>query len=182
METEVRQRRQLVTPSGLVIQFKHEQGEYPQAIYRRGKKIEVLSTRRTICEISSEGGDSFYAKGSYGYGQAYCSPSDNFEYELGRQYALRQALVEAPRKVRKEVMDAYLDRTGAQPWRLTADGHVRPKVPRELLMEGPLSIVDRMAISEKIAGLISAIVPASPDKDDAEREICELLAVLVVGR
>lgn len=129
METEQR-RKELVTPSGLIISFKHEKGEWPSAIYKRGKKVEIVVKRRTICEITSEGGLG-YAKGSYGYGQAYCSPSDNFEYELGRQYALREALKDAPRTVRAEVMQTYLGRTGAQGWRLDKAGHAKPMITRQ---------------------------------------------------
>jgi hypothetical protein len=144
METEAR--KELTTPAGLVIQFKHEQGTWPQAIYRRGKKIEVEVKRRTVCNILSRirGVETVLATG-----EAYCSPTDNFEYELGRQYALNEALRATPRPVRCEVMQTYLGRTGAQPWRLTKEGHARPRLTMQQ--------IDRVTDSA-ITGALAALI------------------------
>ncbi len=148
METTTESRlKKLTTPSGLVIQFKHEKGSWPQAIYRRGKKIEVMVTRRTICTIVKPlpGMDS--ASGFKG--EALCSPSDNFEYELGRQIALFDVLKTAPREARKEVMETYLGRPGAKPWRLDKNGHTKPMLTRQQ--------TDRVA-DAAIAGALSALL------------------------
>lgn len=140
MET-ARRKKELTTPTGLVIQFKHEKGSWPQEIYKRGEKVEITIARRTHCIIKS--GETIVASGL-----ALCSPTDNFEYELGRQYALNEAKKALTRNQRVEVMQTYLGREGAQAWRLDVKGHAKPQLTRQQ--------TDRVA-DAAINGALSAI-------------------------
>lgn len=126
------------------LEFKHETGAWPVLLDKKinGKrtKIEVIRTRRTLAIVLEPGGpdraDLFVAQG-----EAYCSPHDTYDYEVGRQTALYDLMPKLPKESRapkmipypaaerqlgRQLMRAYLSRVGALPWVLDEHGHLRP--------------------------------------------------------
>jgi len=47
-------------------------------------------------------------------GEAYCSRLDNFNKETGRKLSLKRAIAKFPKTIRREIWNAYLNRTKQQ--------------------------------------------------------------------
>lgn len=122
------------------IEFAHETHEGPTAansgargwdhtICVRGRTTTVWSTRRTtvrLIQLQDDGSEAPVADAA-----AYCSQSDTYDREIGRQVALFELLRQLPKEAGKDkahlgrkILAAYCDREGALPWVLDSRGHV----------------------------------------------------------
>lgn len=113
------------------LDFAHEthSGEgWPQAINRKGKKIEVLCKRRTraiVLHHDDNGTETVVAEA-----EAYCSPDDTFDKEIGRQVALMEVLKALPKESGKKahlgrkLLHAYCTRPHALGWVINRHGRI----------------------------------------------------------
>lgn len=107
------------------LRFHHETGSWMRNPMRRPK---VIITRRCVCEVVTGTKEAPIVAFT---DVAYCSPSDNYDAELGRQVALFKVVKALPKgsHLGALLISAYLKRKGAKPWQLTKDGHP--------ILEGP---------------------------------------------
>lgn len=114
------------------LDFAHEEhtgeGGWPQAIRRKGIWTEVLSKRRTRAIVLHHDDDG--TETTVATAEAYCSPDDSFDKEVGRQVALYEVLKALPKEVGRKVhlgkklLHAYCTRPNALPWVINAEGRI----------------------------------------------------------
>lgn len=143
MSEEQRPPRYGLVVGPYALEFKHEEGAWPIELTLRvqGRKQlqEIVRTRRTVALLVKADARRPIAGGVYdeeiARGEAYCSPNDGFDYEVGRQtalYDLVRALPQEPKKAKthlgRQLLAAYLNRPGALPWALDAEGKLVPEI------------------------------------------------------
>lgn len=143
-DPERRPKRYGLPVAAYALEFKHEDGTWPIKLTLRGRtrmdgtfvpggskrEVEIIRKRRTMALlVNPVDGAAVFA------GEAYCSPFDGYDFEVGRQTALFDLLRALPKergKVKvhlgRQVMAAYLTRPGALPWALDRQGKLRPWV------------------------------------------------------
>lgn len=130
-----------LTVGAYALEFKHEEGAWPIELTLRVKgrkqKQEVIRKRRTIAQLINPATDTMSgpAETVVAEGEAYCSPSDGYDFEVGRQTAIFDLLRSLPKEhgknkvhLGRQVMAAYLTRPRALPWALDRQGKLRPWV------------------------------------------------------
>ena len=116
----------MVTPDGRRLEFHHEHGAFNRRPFRANgefitcahwTELRVLNTDETL----------------WATGDAFCSPEDRLDYEIGRQRALYKLLTKLPKgsKDGATLKAAYLTRPGALPWTLDREGHLVPGILEE---------------------------------------------------
>lgn len=110
------------TEDGWYIRFAHETGTWFHKLRMKHREIEITVTRRTVCEVVLDDNTLMTQ------GVAYCSPTNNYDHEIGRQVALFQAMTMLPKgsHAGHKLKQAYLTRPGARMWMLDKHGHPLP--------------------------------------------------------
>lgn len=126
-----------LTVFNYALEFAHETGAWPieLTVKVRGRRVkqEVVRKRRTIATLIQLAVPGIEAEAVVATGEAYCSPNDTYDREVGRQLALYDLLPGLPKKaggqrirLGRALIGAYLQRPGALPWALDKEGHLKP--------------------------------------------------------
>lgn len=125
---------------GYALEFKHEIGKWPieltQKVKGRRQKVEVVRTRRTVATLIQLSGHAEHGV-EVALGEAYCSPVDTYDREMGRQLALYDLLPGLPKEagglrihLGRQLLRTYLTRPGALPWAVDSHGRPQPEILR----------------------------------------------------
>lgn len=108
------------TDDGWYIRFAHETGTWFHKLRMKHREIEIEIKRRTVCTVVEGEREKLVTQGV-----AYCSPTNNYDHEVGRQVALYQAMTMLPKGSHSgyKLKQAYLSRPGARIWMLDKYGH-----------------------------------------------------------
>src|SRR5438105_29699 len=98
----------LKTENGWYIRFAHEQGTWFQKLRSKRREVEITITRRCVCQVVS--GDRQHEE-LITQGVALCSPTNNYDAEIGRQVSLFEAMKMLPKGSHdgRLIKNAYLD-------------------------------------------------------------------------
>ena len=88
------------TDDGWYIRFAHETGTWFHKLRMKHREVEIEIKRRTVCTVV-EGAREHEKMVTQGV--AYCSPTNNYDHEVGRQVALYQAMTMLPKEVMPDI-------------------------------------------------------------------------------
>ena len=116
----------MVTPGGHRLEFHHEHGEFNRLPFRANGEF-IICHHWTELRVLGSTGELLMTS------DAFCSPEDRLDYEVGRQRALFNLLQKLPKgsKDGTALRAAYLSRPGALPWALDRHGHLLPDILKE---------------------------------------------------
>ena len=111
----------MVTPDGRKLEFHHARGEFIRRPFRANGDFITCAHWTELRVLNAD-------KTLWATGDAFCSPEDRLDYEVGRQRAIYTLLTKLPKgsKDGAVLKTAYLTRPGALPWALDREGHLIP--------------------------------------------------------